>query len=68
MTPQVQITMKSGEKLMVEGYQSAISEFITSARRAGETMIDLELPLTPRGQKVTIDPNEVAVIRKDPYQ
>jgi len=68
MTAQVQLTMKSGEKLMVEGWQRDVSKRITDARAAGETMVELDLPLTPTGQKVTIDPNEVAIIMKDPYQ
>jgi hypothetical protein len=68
MTAQVLLTMKSGEKLMVEGWQRDISKKIKDAREKGETMIELDLPLTPTGQKVTIDPNEVTIIIKDPYQ
>ena len=68
MIPQVQLTMKSGEKVLVEGYQSQIHDRVVQARKDGITMIDFELPLTPTGQKISIDPNEISMIRKDPYQ
>jgi hypothetical protein len=68
MIPKVELTFKNGEKLMVEGYQSQVSDRIRAARADGLGMLDFELPLTPTGQKVTIDPNEVTIIIKDPYQ
>lgn len=68
MRPTVTLTMKSGEKLMVSGYESAITQQINQARTVdGETaqLLRLALDRTPAGQYASVDPNEVVMVIGD---
>lgn len=64
----VHITMRNGEKVAVDGYESSISEQINAARTPDGTnapLLRLETPRIPRGQMVAIDPNEVMKVIGD---
>lgn len=68
MRSTVTLTMKNGEKLIVSGYESAITEKINQARtNDGETaqLLRLELDRTPTGQYASVDPNEVVTVIGD---
>lgn len=63
----VTITMKNGEKIEVNDYETNVTALINAARGEDASLIRLETPRIPRGQMVAIDPNEVAIVIGDSY-
>ena len=58
------VSMKSGEKHRIVGFEESITQIINTAR-AHNGLLRLELDLTPTGQYVSVDPHEVESVKGD---
>jgi hypothetical protein len=62
----VTVTLKGGERYVLRGYESQITEQINQARGTGK-LLRLELDRIPTGQMVAIDPDDVTSVKGDQW-
>lgn len=60
----VLVTMKSGEKHHLAGYQASVSQQINDARGKGK-LVEVEKDSIPTGQMMHIDPDQVESVKDD---
>ena len=60
----MQMVLRNGEVHYVEGYASNVQEKVNTERGKGK-LVPFERTITPTGQMVWLDPDEVVSIRDD---